>query len=84
MRTRVERQLVFHCVLAVATAIAFAMGDYIEATDVPHLQKVLHTVPPTTLEWGGIAGCSLLPVVVVELVKLIQRVVAKNKGTSRV
>ena len=52
------------------------------AVYLPLLQKVLHTVPPTTSEWGVIAGCSLLPVVVVELVKVIQRVVAK--GTSSV
>ena len=54
------------------------------AVYLPLLQNVLHTVPPTTSEWGVIAGCSLLPVVVVELVKLIRRIVAKNKGTSRV
>jgi len=41
------------------------------AVYVPLLQRVLNTVPPTISEWGVIAGCSLLPVVVVELVKLI-------------
>jgi len=45
----------------------------IAAVYVPLLQKVLQTVPPTMAEWGVILGCSLLPVLVVELVKVIQR-----------
>ena len=44
------------------------------AVYVPLLQRVLHTVPPTITEWGVIGICSLLPVVVVELVKLAQRI----------
>ena len=40
---------------------------------VPLLRKVLHTVPPTFSDWGVIVACSLAPVVVVEVVKLIQR-----------
>ena len=48
------------------------------AVYIPHLQSVLHTVPPTISEWGVIAGCSLLPVVVVELVKVIQRIVTRR------
>ncbi len=43
------------------------------AVYVPLLQKVLHTVPPTLLDWGVIAACSLLPLVVVEFVKVITR-----------
>ncbi len=65
-------------------AVGICLTLQAAAVYVPLLQKVLHTVPPTTSEWGVIAGCSLLPVVVVELVKLIQRIVAKNRGTSRV
>jgi len=41
------------------------------AVYVPLLQKVLQTVPPTITEWGVIVGCSLLPVFVVEIVKLV-------------
>ncbi len=41
------------------------------AVYLPLLQKVLHTVPPTISEWGVIAGCSLLPIVVVEFVKVL-------------
>lgn len=50
----------------------------------PLLQKVLHTVPPTTFEWAVIAGCSLLPVAVVESVKATRRFVTRNQGTSHV
>ena len=49
---------------------------------VPLLQKVLHTVPPTVSDWGVIAACSLMPVAVVEFVKVIQRVAVRNPGTS--
>ncbi len=63
-------------------AMAISLILQAAAVYLPLLQKVLHTVPPTTLEWGVIAGCSLLPVVVVELVKVIRRVVVRNQGTS--
>ena len=43
------------------------------AVYLPLLQRVLHTVPPTTSEWAVIVGCSLLPVLVVEFIKVIQR-----------
>ncbi|MFN0053772.1 MAG: cation-translocating P-type ATPase [Planctomycetales bacterium] len=52
------------------------------AVYLPVLRKVLHTVPPTVSDWGVIAACSLMPVAVVELVKVIQRVAAHNRGTS--
>ncbi len=47
------------------------------AVYLPFLQQVLHTVPPTASDWGVIAACSLLPVAVVELVKVVQRVAAR-------
>jgi Ca2+-transporting ATPase len=43
------------------------------AVTVPLLRSVLHTVSPAAADWGLIAAGSLLPVVVVELVKLAQR-----------
>lgn len=52
--------------LAVATCLALQAA----AVYLPILQRVLQTVPPTAAEWGVIAACSLLPVVVVEVVKL--------------
>ena len=54
------------------------------AVYVPLLQKVLNTVPPTASDWGVIAACSLMPVVVVEFVKVIQRVAAPKPGASHV
>ena len=48
----------------------------------PLLQQVLHTVPPTVSDWGVIAACSLMPVAVVEFVKVVQRVAARNLGAS--
>ena len=56
-------------------AVAICLMLQVAAVYVPLLQKVLHTVPPTTSDWGVIAGCSLLPVVVVELIKLITQAV---------
>ncbi len=65
-------------------AVAICLILQAAAVYLPLLQKVLRTVPPTTSEWAVIAGTSLLPVVVVELVKVIQRVAAQKQGTSRV
>ena len=48
------------------------------AVYLPLLQKVLHTVPPTVSDWGVIAACSLMPVAIVELVKVIQRIAVRN------
>jgi Ca2+-transporting ATPase len=50
------------------------------AVYVPFLQAVLHTVSLTAPDWGVIAPCSLTPVVVVELVKLVQRSTALKIG----
>ena len=44
----------------------------------PLLQHVLQTVPPRIPDWGVIAACSLLPVAVVELVKVMQRFRTKS------
>ena len=54
-------------------AVAMCLLLQAAAVYVPLLQRVLHTAPPSLADWGVIAGCSLLPVAVVELVKLIQR-----------
>ena len=48
------------------------------AVYVPLLQQVLHTVPPTVSDWRAIAACSLMPVAVVEFVKVIQRIAARR------
>jgi Ca2+-transporting ATPase len=51
------------------------------AVYVPFLQLVLRTVPLTLADWGLVLGFSLLPLGVVEFVKLTQRVMAKNIKT---
>ena len=60
---------------AVATCLLLQMA----AVYLPLLQRVLHTVPPTMSEWAVIVSCSLLPVVVIEILKFIQRI----RTTSR-
>jgi hypothetical protein len=48
---------------------------------VPLLQQVLRTVPPAVSDWGVIAACSVTPVGVVELVKVIRRVATRGEQT---
>ncbi len=55
-------------------AVALCLVLQAAAVYVPLLQRVLHTVPPSASDWLVIVLCSLAPVVVVELVKLVQRV----------
>jgi magnesium-transporting ATPase (P-type) len=62
-------------------AIGICLALQCAAVYVPLLQRVLHTVPPTTVEWGVIAGCSLFPLVVVELVKFA-RLASKHSGSG--
>ena len=45
----------------------------------PFLQAVLNTVTLTVADWGVIAACSLTPVAIVELVKVVQRSMALKK-----
>jgi len=54
-------------------AVLLCLLLQLAAVYVPFLQTVLHTVPLSVADWGVIAGCSLLPVAVVELVKVVQR-----------
>ena len=50
------------------------------AVYVPFLQEVLHTIPLTATDWALIAACSLTPIAVVELVKLVQRSTTRKKA----
>jgi len=63
-------------------AVAMCLVLQAAAVYVPLLQKVLDTAPPSLVDWGVIAGCSLLPVLVVELVKLIQRFSFSSERTT--
>ena len=59
-------------------AVGLCLLLQVVAVYLPLLQKVLHTVPPTLSDWGVITACSLLPVLVVELVNVIQRVATRS------
>ncbi len=54
-------------------AVGVCLVLQLAAVYLPLLQRVLRTVPPTPGEWGVIAVCSLIPVAVVEFVKMMQR-----------
>ncbi len=54
----------------------------VAAVYVPFLQNVLRTVPLTGADWALIAGGSLMPVAVVELVKLLE-LWRRNAGRTR-
>ncbi len=64
-------------------AVAMCLVLQAAAVYVPLLQKVLHTAPPSLVDLGVIAGCSLLPVAVVELVKVIQRFSFSSGRTTK-
>ena len=64
-------------------AVALCCTLQIAAVTLPLLQQILRTVAPTSLEWGVIAGCSLLPVIVVELVKLLSRAMVRPKNLRK-
>ncbi len=50
---------------------------------IPLLQRVLHTTPLATADWAVIVACSLAPVAISELVKLVRRaVLPSDKRTS--
>jgi len=51
----------------------------VAAVYVPLLQAVLLTVPPSGTDWLVIAGCSLAPVAVIEIVKFAQRFGAEHR-----
>ena len=54
-------------------AVAVCIGLQFAAVTVPPLRAVLHTVMPAPLDWVVIIGCALAPLLVSELVKLVQR-----------
>lgn len=60
-------------------AVVICMVLQVAAVYVPLLQRVLHTVAPSMAEWNVTAGCALLPVVVVEVVKLLQQVATRGR-----
>jgi P-type Ca2+ transporter type 2C len=59
-------------------AVVLCILLQLAAVYVPFLQTVLRTVPLNLSDWGLVLGFSLLPVAVVELVKLTSRAVVKK------
>jgi len=62
-------------------AVALCVVLQVAAVYVPFLRAILHTVPLGANDWGVVVGCALLPLAVVEVVKLIGRRFAR--GLSR-
>jgi P-type Ca2+ transporter type 2C len=61
-------------------AAVLCIGLQIAAVTIPPLRTVLHTAPLVSRDWLLVSGLSLLPVVVVELVKLVKRL---HQSTNR-
>jgi Ca2+-transporting ATPase len=61
-------------------AVAVCLILQAAAIYLPLLRRVLQTVPPSLADWGVIVACSLTPVVVVELVKAIQRFATRSSA----
>jgi len=59
-------------------AVAVCVALQVAAVYVPFLRVILRTVPLGAKDWGVVAGCSLLPLAVVEVVKFIQRHLARG------
>jgi hypothetical protein len=55
----------------------------VAAVYAPFLQAVLRTTPLTGSDWGVVLACALVPVGVVELVKLGQRASGQGWATAR-
>ncbi len=64
-------------------AVAVCVALQIAAVYVPLLQRVLHTAPPSAMDWVVIAVCSLAPVAIVEAVKLGLRIYSRARTGAR-
>jgi len=62
-------------------AVALCVLLQLAAVYLPFLRTILHTVPLGMKDWGVVAGCAVLPLAVVEIVKLIQRRIARGLNT---
>ena len=54
-------------------AAGIVIGLQLLAVYLPPLRLVLDTVPPTTVDWSVIGVSTLMPIVIVEITKLVQR-----------
>jgi Ca2+-transporting ATPase len=57
-------------------AVAVCLLLQVAAVHIPFLQTVLHTTSLTATDWGVVLGFSVIPIAVVELVKLLRRALA--------
>jgi P-type Ca2+ transporter type 2C len=64
-------------------AVAICVGLQLAAVYVPFLQTVLRTVPLSLSDWGLVLSFSLLPIVVVEAVKAVQRLILSQKKSQQ-
>ena len=63
-------------------AVVLCILLQLAAVYVPFLQSILHTAPLDARDWGLVAGCALLPLGVIEIVKGIQRHFASRSATT--
>jgi len=63
-------------------AVALCILLQLAAVYVPFLQSILHTVPLDARDWGVVAGCSLVPLGVIEIVKGIQRYFGRRASVA--
>ena len=54
-------------------AVALCVGLQLVAVYVPFFRSLLRTVALSVQDWGVVVGCAILPLGVIELVKLVQR-----------
>jgi len=62
-------------------AVFMSIALQVAAVSVPALQRLLATAPPAPFDWMVIAICSLAPIVVVEVTKLVKRVSTRGGST---
>jgi Ca2+-transporting ATPase len=59
-------------------AVAACLALQVAAVEIPLLRTTLHTASLSWSSWGVVVGCSVVPLVVSELVKLVVRGLAKH------
>jgi P-type Ca2+ transporter type 2C len=65
-------------------AVALCVMLQLAAVYVPFLQTILRTVPLSLSDWGLVLSFSLLPIVVVEFVKVVHRLILSQQKRQRV
>jgi Ca2+-transporting ATPase len=70
--------------VALVSAVMISAGIHLVAVLVPSLRPVFQTFPLTATEWGILLALSASIVPAVELLKLVQRLLAKNEAVEGV